>query len=192
MMIEKDWKTKAGLRAICVLRNGYRCGYVGVPEGHFLHGMNYRDRIENPSERIKTLLANTSTSKRNRVSLFLAASDPTTLTHPSLDIIFNVHGSLTFAEGSIPIDGKEIGDSEWWFGFDCNHASDRSEREREENFDFIGLLFDAFEYVLGESCENPEKKTQEYVEKECESLAAQIEFLFGKGSDYDNKITQNL
>ena len=40
--IEKDWITESGLRAVClVVRNSHRCGYVGVPKEHPLHGLDY-------------------------------------------------------------------------------------------------------------------------------------------------------
>lgn len=47
-MIERDWITEAGLRAVCyvVMREGrkkHRCGYVGVPVGHKFHGLDYSD-----------------------------------------------------------------------------------------------------------------------------------------------------
>jgi len=40
--IERDWTTSAGLRAIVVIGGlGFRCGYVGIPPGHPLHGVDY-------------------------------------------------------------------------------------------------------------------------------------------------------
>lgn len=39
---KKDWVTKAGLRAAIVMGDlGFHCGYVGVPAGHPLHGVDY-------------------------------------------------------------------------------------------------------------------------------------------------------
>src|SRR5690606_33101439 len=42
-VVEKDWITAAGLRAVVLLVGGgrHRCGYVAVPEGHALHGKDY-------------------------------------------------------------------------------------------------------------------------------------------------------
>lgn len=44
-IVEKHWKTKAGLSAaVLMVRNGaFRCGYVGVPTGHPAHGKGYDD-----------------------------------------------------------------------------------------------------------------------------------------------------
>jgi hypothetical protein len=44
--IEKDWTTKAGLRAVVAIHPmGHRCGYVAVPPEHKLHGEDY-DNVE--------------------------------------------------------------------------------------------------------------------------------------------------
>jgi hypothetical protein len=42
-MIEKDWTTGAGLRAVVIMHSelGHRCGYVGVPDTHPLFEANY-------------------------------------------------------------------------------------------------------------------------------------------------------
>lgn len=45
--IEKDWITKAGLRAFVLLqqldKSPYRCGYVGIPKSHGLFEVNYAE-----------------------------------------------------------------------------------------------------------------------------------------------------
>lgn len=44
MNIEKDWTTKAGLRAVVLATSmGHRCGYVGVPLAHQHYGKHYDD-----------------------------------------------------------------------------------------------------------------------------------------------------
>ena len=44
MKTEKEWTTEAGLKATVIATPmGYRCGYVGVPEGHPLYGKHYDD-----------------------------------------------------------------------------------------------------------------------------------------------------
>ena len=45
--VEKDWTTAAGLRAVVIMGDmGSRCGYVGVPVGHPLHGTQLQRRRE--------------------------------------------------------------------------------------------------------------------------------------------------
>lgn len=42
MNIEKNWITEAGLRAVVIATDmGHRCGYVAVPVGHKLYGVDY-------------------------------------------------------------------------------------------------------------------------------------------------------
>lgn len=43
-VVEKDWTTEAGLRAVVVIHPaGHRCGYVGLPVGHTHHSKGYDD-----------------------------------------------------------------------------------------------------------------------------------------------------
>jgi hypothetical protein len=49
--VEKDWTTKAGLRAVVIVVHfvrigGHRCGYVGVPRWHTLYEKDYHARLE--------------------------------------------------------------------------------------------------------------------------------------------------
>ena len=105
--VEKDWTTKAGLRAVIVKQPGYEeplepfdgdllggtikagwyCGYVAVPEDHPVYGKDYDD------------------------------------------VPVDVHGGLTFAERSddkYPVKTKE---NLWWFGYDCAHSGDDIQNE---------------------------------------------------------------
>jgi len=42
MKIEKEWTTKAGLKAAVIATDmGHRCGYVSVPKDHPWHGKTY-------------------------------------------------------------------------------------------------------------------------------------------------------
>jgi hypothetical protein len=43
MSVEKDWVTASGLRAMVLMHDalGHRCGYVGIPDSHPLHGVSY-------------------------------------------------------------------------------------------------------------------------------------------------------
>jgi len=68
---------------------------------------------------------------------------------PSIDILFDVHGSLSFAGELHGVEGH-------WFGFDCAHAGD---------------LKPGYEYSFGDDCEY---RDIEYVRAECRSLAEQL------------------
>ena len=65
--------------------------------------------------------------------------------NPHVGIIFDVHGGITFAASNEDNYPVMTNEKLWFFGFDCNHYNDFG---------------------------NP--KSQEYVEKECESLAKQL------------------
>ncbi len=163
-MNEKDWITKAGLRAVCVVnerrgRKTHRCGYVEVPQGHRLHGVSYSDPIADiPREAVETA----KLGKKGPITAFTAgvrAFEGETVRR-SPDIAFDVHGGLTYSSigDGFPADGGG-----WWFGFDCAHADD-GEIEPDPQFPRTWATEPA--------------RSQEYVEAECESLAAQIVAMF--------------
>jgi hypothetical protein len=121
--IEKEWTTEAGYRAACLwVKNSHRCGYVEVPKGHPLHGVDVYEEVP--------------------------ALDGETLS----DVI-RVHGGITYADGDQKYPIPEGG--EWWFGFDCNHAWDKS---AYSVLDMPGAV----------------ERTEEYVVNECEKLARQL------------------
>lgn len=118
-IVEKDWITGAGLRAVCIIgldgeRKRHRCGYVAVPADHPAYNKGYDD------------------------------------------VAADVHGGLTYAGGNdkYPVEDPGL----WWLGFDCAHYGD-VEIEPDPRFHFgrEGIV-----------------RSLEYVQAECESLAAQL------------------
>ena len=145
---EKDWVTRAGLRAVCLFaNNSHRCGYVAVDKSHPLYGMEYSTDCKVLKQRLKEI-QDGPVGKRGIVSLF--CWDGKTA---SPDIVFDVHGGLTYSGGKG--DYPAAGDDLWWFGFDCAHSGDRTK------------------YHNGDYSEG-EERTLEYVEQECESLTEQL------------------
>jgi len=116
---ERDWKTKAGLRAICVEvkhqgADGHLCGYVEVPKDHWLFEVGYNKDLENIS---KDILNNDLAGKRGPIDLMIFALGDKVRPGDLLD----VHGSLTFS-------GVPFGvDDGFWYGFDCRHCGDTRE-----------------------------------------------------------------
>lgn len=145
-VVERDWITKAGLRAVCTMNEtmGHRCGYVAIPPSHPLYGKSYAEECDCLTEGSKDV-ANGPIGKRGHLPVF-CASVTGKLNSP--DIFFDVHGSLTYSGGSgeYPIVASDL----WWFGFDCGHHGDASKHSP-------GVA-----------------RTQEYVVDECESLATQL------------------
>jgi hypothetical protein len=113
------------LRAVAV---GSLNGYVGVYEGHPLHGkpVDWRRPIVEPV-----------TPSINNI-WERATSDPGPCRSSCLGQDIEVHGGLNYAgpsalpetpddegrELSIPGDVTGAGETLWWFGFDCGHGSD--------------------------------------------------------------------
>lgn len=161
--VEKDWTTDAGLRAVCGVlgrdgRQSHRCGYVAVPEGHALHGLGYHE----PTEKIPRAVADDATiGKKSPILAMTAGVDALNGEdiRRSPDVVFDCHGGLTFS-GETPSDSVES-ENEWWFGFDCSHAGDGYIDPPLPDFPNDGPV-----------------RSTEYVQADCEALAAQIVSLF--------------
>lgn len=157
-ILEKDWITAAGLRAVVViaLRNGrktHRCGYVGVEPDSPLFGAKYYEQL--PSIQQETVDKCSLGKKSPILGLTACCSGDTEgAVRRSPDILFDVHGGLTYSDsGNYPVSSNL-----WWFGFDCSHSGDG---EIQPNPSYGFLL-------------SGEVRSLAYVEAECESLAAQI------------------
>ena len=150
--VEKEFN-HSGYRCVVVMTEmGHRCGYVAVPEGHALFGVDYSENILP-----RALIENESIGDRGVIPMLCSTDDMI-----SLDVLIDVHGSITFSRGShygVPdrsldflkrnAERKTLGslyDRElkhtienkgkptdypvpsqtpvWWFGFDCAHADD--------------------------------------------------------------------
>jgi hypothetical protein len=147
--VEKDWTTEAGLRAVVIMGSmGHRCGYVGVPVGHPLHGVTYHDNtpaLDPPAE-------DEPVGNRGVLSVLCASERM-----QSPEIAFDVHGSLTYSGGN---GDYPVASDLWWFGYDCGHAGDARDPDSE-----IGQRYPAWEGVF---------RSLDYCVGECESLARQI------------------
>lgn len=158
---ERDWTTVAGLRAVClmVIRDyegktirSHRCGYVGVPVGHPLHGVDYGT----PVPWLRRYTEHSTLGKKSPILIITAGvrAEEGDTVRCSPDIAFDVHGGLTFSDGG---GGYPVSGPEWWFGFDCHHDCDRSIDPSPYGFDSDGVV-----------------RSMDYVVAECESLARQI------------------
>ena len=123
--VESDFIYK-GYRCVVVFGDmGYRCGYVGVPEGHRLYnkhfdcvmGVSYED-LENDSE-----------NKRGIIPTLCVALDNEE--EVRMDMYFNVHGSITYTDGGKG-SGYPVKSDLWWIGFDCGHYNDGKDMDLVE------------------------------------------------------------
>jgi len=148
--------------------NGHLCGYVAVPPGHPLHGVEY----DSPSEALRQRLERRENEPLGdtpgmgvMISLLRGELEP----RP--DVALNVHGGLTYSAACgghichVPKEGEP--DNVWWFGFDCNHYGDYGPgsvvADRKMNFAHAGPGGHMSAY-----------RTVEYVKRECMRLAEQL------------------
>ena len=148
-VVEKSWQYKDYPCVVLMLRNDdlslrHRCGYVAVPTGHIIHGLNCSDSIPNVLSSMIEKVKLGKTGKRGIIPIFLSPC----CEKMRVDVLFDVHGSITFSQAHDSLDPYPIqlerADS-WWLGFDAAHSGD-----------------------------SLEKQTLEYMVQECENLVEQL------------------
>lgn len=150
--VVKDWTTKAGLRAVILfIKGSHHCGYVALPKDHPLHGVGYGD---NHPLLKRAAIMNQPIGSRGIFSVLKAGMSSEDEESTSPDVFFDVHGSITYAEGGDDYPAK--GEGLWWYGYDCAHAGDQTHRYK--SFDPDAVFRDA-----------------DFCERECERLAEQLE-----------------
>ena len=157
-IIEKDWTTEAGLRAVVMLTDmGHRCGYVGLPSTHVLYGVAYSQHTPYLKMNMQR-----STEKMGPIQLLCAAGkSEAELASP--EYVFEVHGGLTYSgngHGTYPVESEL-----WWFGYDCAHAGDLPEPDSRMGKVYADMAFSQREGVI---------RTLDFCIDECESLAKQL------------------
>jgi len=133
----KDETTGLDCLAVRTQHMGHWCGYVGVPQGHPLHEVDYDDAY--------------------RVAARAKGIDPDEWWCHDL---LAVHGGLTYADHCadgpeetsichVPQPGET--DHVWWLGFDCAHAGDLSPFSVARGFPSIGVeVYRTLDYVRAE------------------------------------------
>lgn len=155
--LKKDWVTAAGYRAVILEVHGHNNGYVALPESHPLFGVGY-----DASAACLTFPAEEPIGKRGIVPLMLSGGAP----RP--DVVFDVHGGLTFAGSQLAHVPVLEDEKLWWYGFDCAHYGDADSPEylaaQREKYPDMPFMWQA----------DGVYRTVEYVAAECESLAQQL------------------
>ena len=162
--VEKDWMSNSGYRCVVIMGSmGHRCGYVGIPSSHPLHGVDYSEEVPALEHKIEEVLKGTI-GKRSPILVFIMAGKQGN-EYARPDFMFDVHGGITYSGGMgmkpYPVPSEGL----WWFGYDCGHAGDAKDlsivddyiREVEERFPTEGIL-----------------RNLDYCTAECESLAKQL------------------
>ena len=153
---EIDKKYKGFRYLVLGLTMGHRCGYVEIPKGHKLYGLSYSEQLPITFKEI----SKQKIGKRGIVPIFCAGPLKEE-DRICMDLLFDVHGGITFSGELRDFKG-------YWIGFDCAHSGDAKdfslmgEKEKEIWKDFS--IRDFGEVI----------RTTDYVEKECKSLINQI------------------
>lgn len=127
MHTSSSWTTKAGLPASTHLHMAHWNGYVQVPQGCVLHGLDHQKAIP---ELIPLCREDIPVGKRGLILALTTQCNalPNTTIRSSPDIAFDVHGGITYS-GPMP---PERLHGTWCFGFDTNHWGDSPDTCTEE------------------------------------------------------------
>jgi len=158
--VERYWTTRVGYEAVIIIvkrqdgSKSHRCGYVGIPPEHPLFGIDYAQQAPSITQAVVDAVP---LGKKSPILAFTAMvdSDDGESVRRSPDILFDVHGGLTYAGGhqaKYPVET----DARWWYGFDANHSGDGYIDQPDWGLN------------LGEP------KSHDYMAYECESLAKQL------------------
>lgn len=153
----------AGMKCVVVMTEmGHRCGYVGIPKGHQLHGIGYSKKVQI----LKTEdMENIATERAGLGQLLSCIAGKYREEYISPDMFFNVHGGITYSEGgNYPVDNPE---GLWWFGYDCSHAGDAR--------DLNAIDDEKIRSVMGRLQYDGVVRTLNYCIEECKRLAEQLD-----------------
>ncbi len=71
--VEKDWMSNSGYRCVVIMGSmGHRCGYVGIPSSHPLHGVDYSEEVPALEHKIEEVLKGTI-GKRSPILVLIMA-----------------------------------------------------------------------------------------------------------------------
>lgn len=159
--IESDWITKAGYRAVVliVILNGlksHRCGYVGLPKSHPLYGVDYGSSADCLTQEMADSATLGSKSPILAITCTVGGDKKETLIRRSPNVVFDVHGGLTYSAEHKTYPASS--DGLWWFGFDAAHSGDG----------YIDKIHGFKSRITDEP------RSLEYMMAECERLAQQI------------------
>jgi hypothetical protein len=139
---------------------GHRCGYVGIPKDHPLHGLSYHSKSKVlRSSDIQDMPMNT-VGLGQMLNGMMGKYDEEVITP---EMYFSVHGGITYSGGN---DYPVKSDGLWWFGYDCAHYGDGVDLSAIENETAkeIEMSYPSYGIV----------RTKEYCEEECKKLAEQL------------------
>lgn len=155
-----EWTDEVTQLPCAILRHshfGHLCGYVGVSQGHPLHGKGYNDRVKVPLGAMERCV--NVGGDIGYIGIFAASIGMNEdKSEANLSLILFCHGGLSYADKS------ETEDDLWWFGFDAGHCDDVSP------------------YLARPWADDAVYRDISYVRHQCERLAWQIKLLTEGGT----------
>jgi len=156
---EKHWKHKDLDCVVIFTDMGHRCGYVGVQKPHVLFGLEYSKHSDKLGEAL-AVAKKGEIGKRGLIPLMCTDGETA-----SPEIVFDVHGGLTFSgDGSDSYPIKTL-KKRWWFGYDCAHSGDAKDLNEIKDTNMRETFSRFNDGVV---------RSLDYCIAECESLASQI------------------
>lgn len=109
--------TRDGFRWCIVNYGTHPCAYVAIPKNHPLYGKSYSQHCDCLMPLRKKVLEQ-PIGKRGIIPVFCWDGETA-----SMDVIFNVHGGITYSAKDLVYNPIMIEDV-WWIGWDYSHAGD--------------------------------------------------------------------
>lgn len=165
-IVEREFE-HAGYKCVVIFGNvGHRCGYVGIPKNHPLYGKDYGDHLEIKKSDV------VDRAVSGIFPLIGACLDEDERIR--IEAYFQCHGGITYAGGGEHSD-YPIESDLWWFGFDCDHAGDRSDLDYAiQKFPSHRKGYQLRKMVESKYLIDDVIRTEEYVADECKKLAVQL------------------
>ena len=175
---ETEFKSNGYNGIVIFGSHGYRCGYVGVPEGHPLFKKKYNE----PCSCLPYKYVENITQGKREILPWLKAKEQLQTSGVFPDAYFDVHGSITYSD-FFP-ECSNPGDTRWYFGFDCGHAGDGNDYDTAVKY---GLINKEYRDRMREYPIDGVHRTLEYCIEECKSLAAQLAEVEKKSRLHDSQ-----
>lgn len=136
---------------------GHWCGYVEIPEGHVLHGVEYSQSGIEKLEGVKSRVLSGPVEKRSPMQLVLLVGS--SMNEIDVGSLIDVHGGVTYS-------GKDYWNDTptgFYWGFDCNHYMDLAPLNIELDWQSPDQTYRDIEYVKAE-CRSMAKQLSEIKE----------------------------
>ena len=163
--IEAAWQTDEGYTAAVLMTGmGHRCGYVGIPSTHPLHGVDYNEStplLADYYNKVKDQEINIGEDV-SVFSLICCGSSEEDRYKPG--ILLHVHGGITYASkgGLYPV---PFSDHLWFYGFDCAHPGDARD---------LSIVDSAIRKIETDFPRDGVIRSLEYCVEQCNRLSKQL------------------